>query len=461
MKKLTFLPFCLFIFFTFPAYADLNSRVQEMFNRLGFQGSSTSSGIYETQSRGYVTGGGISVRTPYDIIQPFSVSPPSIRAGCSGIDVFLGAFSYINLEQLIDKLRMIGTSALSYGFMMAIETLCPQCYNVMKWLEDASRMANQMAMDTCRAGEMIAGGVFGLGGAIKTGQWGRCAGIGSATGSFSDFIEAWRGCAEDLTSGATAATGDDRERATPQGNLVWKGLNKLNLPDDMKELIMSTMGTIITGTENNINKVVYKAPLLTPQELVNGGQVKVYRCDGDPQKRCLNPVEVTTNLTGLKDHIKEKLNEAFNAILSRTTPSDTTKQLIEAMPAPVWKFLNVASSYPAPLGRSYIEQQSESLAILSASYWFDMGLRYTLQAIYQVALEGKESYDVVDRFLEDSKKFYDVIYRELDKAGAKLKNFDTVLQTLDFLEKRTTEGLESKGILAQYNFAKDVRVETK
>jgi hypothetical protein len=265
----------------------------------------------------------------------------------------------------------------------------------MKWLEDASRMANQMAMDTCRAGEMIAGGVFGLGGAIRTGQWGRCAGIGNATGSFSDFIEAWRGCAEDLTSGATAATGDDRERATPQGNLVWRGLNKLNLPDDMKELIMSTMGTIITGTENNINKVVYKAPLLTPQELVNGVQV------------------------------------------------------------------NVVSSYPALLGRSYIEQQSESLAILSASYWFDMRLRYTLQAIYQVALEGKESYDIVDRFLEDSKKFYDVIYRELDNAGTKLKNFDTVLQTLDFLEKRTTEGLESKGILAQYNFAKDVRVETR
>jgi len=459
MKKLTFLPFCLFIFFTFPAYADLNSRVQEMFNRLGFQGSSTSSGIYETQSRGYVTGGGISVRTPYDIIQPFSVSPPSIRAGCSGIDVFLGAFSYINLEQLIDKLRMIGTSALSYGFMMAIETLCPQCYNVMKWLEDASRMANQMAMDTCRAGEMIAGGVFGLGGAIRTGQWGRCAGIGSATGSFSDFIEAWRGCAEDLTSGATAATGDDKERATPQGNLVWKGLKKLNLPDEVKEQVMSTLGTIIVGTQNDINKVVYKQPILTAAELVNGGQVKVYRCDN--LQNCLNPAEVTTNLTGLKDQVKQRLNEAFNNILSRTIPSSQTQQFIEAMPAPVWKFLNVASSYPAPLGRSYIEQQSEALAVLAASYWFDMGLRYTLQALYQVELEGKESQEVTNTFYNRTQSFYNQIYQELEKASAKLKNFDTVLQTLDFLEKRTTEGLESKGILAQYNFAKDVRVETK
>ena len=459
MKKLTFLPFFLFIFFTFPAYADLNSRVQEMFNRLGFQGSSTSSGIYETQSRGYVTGGGISVRTPYDIIQPFSVSPPSIRAGCSGIDVFLGAFSYINLEQLIDKLRMIGTSALSYGFMMAIETLCPQCYNVMKWLEDASRMANQMAMDTCRAGEMIAGGVFGLGGAIRTGQWGRCAGIGSATGSFSDFIEAWRGCAEDLTSGATAATGDDKERATPQGNLVWKGLKKLNLPDEVKEQVMSTLGTIIVGTQNDINKVVYKQPILTAAELVNGGQVKVYRCDN--LQNCLNPAEVTTNLTGLKDQVKQRLNEAFNNILSRTIPSSQTQQFIEAMPAPVWKFLNVASSYPAPLGRSYIEQQSEALAVLAASYWFDMGLRYTLQALYQVELEGKESQEVTNTFYNRTQSFYNQIYQELEKASAKLKNFDTVLQTLDFLEKRTTEGLESKGILAQYNFAKDVRVETK
>jgi len=441
------------------AYADLNSRVQDMFNRLGFQGSSTSAGIYDTQSRGYVTGGGISVRTPYDIIQPFSVSPPSIRAGCSGIDVFLGAFSYINLDQLIEKLRIIGTSALSYGFMMAIETLCPQCYNVMKWLEDVSRMANSMAMDTCRAGEMIARGVFGLGGAIKTGQWGRCAGIGNATGGFSDFLEAWRGCAEDLTSGATAATGEDKERALPQGNLVWKGLKKLNLPDEVREQVMSTLGTIIVGTQNDINKVAYKAPILMASDLVNGGQVKVYRCDN--LQDCLNPAEVTTNLTGLKDQVKQKLNQAFDNILSKTTPSTSTQQFIEAMPAPVWKFLNVASSYPAPLGRSYIEQQSEALAVLAASYWFDMGLRYTLQSLYQVGLEGKESQELINTFYNGTQEFYKQVYQELEKASAKLKNFDSVLATLDFLEKRTTEGLESKGILAQYNFAKDVRVETK
>ncbi len=87
------------------------------------------------------------------------------------------------------------------------------------------------------------------------------------------------GCAEDLTSGATAATGDDLECAVPQGNLVWKGLKKLNLPDEVREQVMSTLGTIIVETENNINKVVYKAPILTPSDLVNGGQVKVYRCD--------------------------------------------------------------------------------------------------------------------------------------------------------------------------------------
>lgn len=433
-----------------PARADLNSQVQDMFNRLGFEGSAvTDPGIYETQSRGYITGGSLSIRTPYDTLQPFTVSLPSIRAGCQGIDVFLGAFSYINVDELIQKLKTIGTSALSYGFMLAIKTLCPSCYDVLQWLEDVSRSANQLAINTCQAGETVAKGVFGLASAIRSGQWGRCAQIGNASGGFEDFITAWRACADDLTSAQASASGDDAVRANPEGNLVWRALQQLDVPDDLRQYIMSTTGTVIVTNDSATSK----APLLTVSDLVNGGPVMRYQCD---TQECLNPTEVSETIDGFKQMVKSKLEEAFMAIITRSEPSDDIKQFIEALPSPVWKFLNVTSGYPVPAGQSFIDQYSDSIAILAATYWFDMAFRHTTQGLQSAGLNGVAgSKEALDSFFRDSKQVYDMAYNELNKSETKLQNFDSLLKTLDFLEKRLTQNLESSGILAQYNFGKD------
>ncbi|MYG82412.1 MAG: hypothetical protein F4193_01005 [Candidatus Dadabacteria bacterium] len=141
--------------------ADLGSEVRGMFDRLGLSGSATPAGVYEGQSRGFVTGGSVSVRLPNETVQPLSVSLPHLRSGCGGVDLFLGAISYISAEDLIRKMKTIGTSFASYAFMMALKTLCSPCENIMEKLEAASRAANSLSVDTCRAGESLAEGIFG------------------------------------------------------------------------------------------------------------------------------------------------------------------------------------------------------------------------------------------------------------------------------------------------------------
>ena len=44
--------------------ADLGSEVRGMFDRLGLSGAATPAGVYEGQSRGFITGGSVSVRLP-------------------------------------------------------------------------------------------------------------------------------------------------------------------------------------------------------------------------------------------------------------------------------------------------------------------------------------------------------------------------------------------------------------
>ena len=128
--------------------ADLGSEVRGMFDRLGLSGTATSAGVYEGQSRGFVTGGSVSVRLPNETIQPLSVSLPHLRSGCGGVDLFLGAISYISAEDLIRKMKAIGTSFASYAFMMALKTLCSPCENIMEKLEaHAAIVGNRRPQD--------------------------------------------------------------------------------------------------------------------------------------------------------------------------------------------------------------------------------------------------------------------------------------------------------------------------
>ena len=268
--------------------ADLGGEVRGMFDRLGLSGTATPAGVYEGQSRGFVTGGSVSVRLPNETIQPLSVSLPHLRSGCGGVDLFLGAISYISADDLIRKMKAIGTSFASYAFMMALKTLCSPCENIMEKLEAASRAANSLSVDTCRAGESLAEGIFGQGGIIRGEQAGRCAFVGVKQSLFTDPAEGLSECR--TQSGITSTVADinagtvaqDKELVKPTRNTVWEALRTIppgTLSKEQKEQVMSVTGTFIitqTGSE-------YKPPTISLEYLAAGGGTgKVYSCGADP-----------------------------------------------------------------------------------------------------------------------------------------------------------------------------------
>src|ERR1700682_191578 len=108
------------------AQAGLQQQLDDLVNSLGVMSDTTRPGTYEGQTRGYLTGGGMSLRFPQDRLDLVSINLPKIRAGCQGIDFFLGSFSYVNAEQLIAKLKAIGMASLGYAFQLALEAISPQ-----------------------------------------------------------------------------------------------------------------------------------------------------------------------------------------------------------------------------------------------------------------------------------------------------------------------------------------------
>jgi len=104
------------------ANADVNADLNKFFNDLGGGSNYTSPAVMQGQSAGYLTGGAFFARMPTRNIQLISITLPSVSAGCGGIDAYLGAFSFINSEQLQAMAKMIMSNAIGYAFDLALET---------------------------------------------------------------------------------------------------------------------------------------------------------------------------------------------------------------------------------------------------------------------------------------------------------------------------------------------------
>ena len=382
MKKAAFS--LLFVLFALAphgaARADLNSEVRNMFERLGLAGASTPAGVYEGQSRGFVTGGSVSVRLPNETIRPVSVALPHLRSGCGGVDLFLGAISYISADELIRKMKTIGSSFASYAFMMALKTLCSPCENIMEKLEAASRSANSLSVETCKAGEALAEGIFGQGGIIRGEQSARCAFVGVRRSIFTDPAEGLSECATQAGLSRTVADINagsvqrDKDLVKPVRNAVWEALRDIpagSLTDEQKEQIMSVTGTFVV-TRNGSS---YLPPLIGLEYLTSGGgPARVYDCG--PDADCSNPstVAVPSSFKPFAELVAERLEEAHAAAAQNRRPADSTVRFLDALPFPAWKLLSSAGAVDPDIGATYVSSLARPIAVFSTAAWLERAL---------------------------------------------------------------------------------------
>lgn len=121
------------------------------------QRTTTSPNYFSGQQRGYYSGGSFSARWPNSVDYPITVEMPRIKSGCGGIDVFMGGFSFMNTDYLVDKLQGILSGTASVAFDLGLKTLCEQCSNTIKNFEALSDKLNSMQIDECAAAKELVG----------------------------------------------------------------------------------------------------------------------------------------------------------------------------------------------------------------------------------------------------------------------------------------------------------------
>ena len=102
------------------------------------------------QRRGVLTGGSVNARNRIMNESLWHFVPPSFNAGCGGIDLFAGSFSFISAEQFQTLLRAIAANAAGYAFEVALGAMCKECLETMETLQKKIQALNQGFANSCQ-----------------------------------------------------------------------------------------------------------------------------------------------------------------------------------------------------------------------------------------------------------------------------------------------------------------------
>ena len=110
---------------------------------------------YKTDSRYVFSGGEYSLRNPIYRINPVQVSLPDINhgMGCSGIDLYMGSFSFITKEELKNFAKATIKGAPVYAFNLALNSMDPDIKNEIDKLRNLTHMLSAGQLDSCTAAQ--------------------------------------------------------------------------------------------------------------------------------------------------------------------------------------------------------------------------------------------------------------------------------------------------------------------
>lgn len=324
--------------------ADVNSDMNNFFNKLGFASNTSQPQVWQGQAAGYASGGSIYARTQVKQIQLVSMTLPDINAGCGGIDAYLGAFSFINGEQLQRFAKQIMSNAAGYFFDLALQTTVPEIKQAKDFLQKLATDINSTNLSSCQAAQGIVGGLFPR---TQVSQQKVCQDISGENNIFSDWAASRQGCTVGgkLNNVQDKAGAKDKERVMKNINLMWNALSKNHLFDDNKELkefIMTLTGSLVFGANGEITPLPART---TDRDLVKammeGGTAQIYHCnDAD---LCLKVVS-NTNVTikpdkALRGQITSLLTSIQNKVSTDTAMTEQEKGFIANTSIPVYRYL--------------------------------------------------------------------------------------------------------------------------
>ena len=335
----------------------------------------TAPDVVSNQLSGGISGGGVYVRTPVSAIQLFTVDPPRFSIGCGGIDAYLGSFSFITADRLIQFMRNVAQNAAPLAFQMALESVNPQLSGMLKKFQSMAQQMNDQNRNSCQ----LAHGLIDASKSPKETYERLNATISDTWAStkkilFDDFNASADNTAlspSDTQKKAESSIEPDGKKSVQDlGNVTWNALKNreidgfsfLGISDDSqsaKEIIMSLVGTVVRKADSNKDNAPQSPTyafrlslhqLVEPSQNPDGSKgIPIWKCM-DAECKSLSPGMFATS--GLKGYVNKMMmgseDPASPALAGSIVWSmmncNTSNCGLTAQQA---KFLNAIGSVPA------------------------------------------------------------------------------------------------------------------
>ena len=371
------LAFTLGLYSAGTAQAGLQDDMNSFFTNMSYASNSTSAKAWQGQAARYVTGGSFYARTGNKNIQLISISLPSINAGCGGIDVYLGSFSFINSDQIMAFVKQTMANAAGYFFDLALETTVPELKAAKDFLQKMAADLNRFNMSSCQAAKAMVDSVASLWGES---QQNVCQSVAGQNNVFSDWVSSRQGCTSGgkYESVTNKATGAEKDQVLKDINLMWDALSNSTLSSnaELRQFAMSISGSVIFGSNGEmriLSSLASDRSLLSA--MMSGGSAKVYVCDN--QNKCLSPSLNNVTISESKSLIRmveDTLTSIENKAITDTPLTDKEKQFINSTSIPILSWIVDQSSLS--VSQSLFAQLTDYIAV-------DIYLQY-LEAVMKV-----------------------------------------------------------------------------
>ena len=383
----------------FPAHADVLSEMESFWQ--GAAVNATGPTAFNGQASGHWTLGNLYLRAPVRSEPIATMSLPSFRAGCGGIDAFAGAFSFIDSDQLVAFGRAVAQNATGFAFELALETISPVIAETMSKLRALSTWVNNQNLNSCETAQAMVGAVWARNDRASESV---CAAIGMSEGIFADYAAARHGCGAGGRRNSTlaAATGPLAEQAPVNVNLAWRAVRSspfFAADNELAEFAMSISGTIIitgptTDADTSGPEVRVLQPLaldrrVTEMLMEGGGSLPVYRCDTATD--CLNPTLGQAAIPadrGFRTRVAELLQQLATAVRNDTAPPPAALGLVNLTSIPVYRVINASAAYRGAVIDSEIDSLAEAVALDLLTVW--------ISDLHQNVEERAGSLDIAD-----------------------------------------------------------------
>lgn len=440
------------------AFANL-SDMQSMFNDIGVYGNASAPKAFAGQTRNYFTGGSAQIRIPKKTYQLATFDPPRIGAGCGGIDLYGGSFSFINSDQLVGMMKNIGNAAIGVAFDTALNSISPQLNASIKYFQDMANKINSMNVNSCEAATgLVLAGKKG----IEAGSFDvAMTELGSNNLGFSGD---WQGMKDMLnqdpteykrvkeTAKADPSISDNEKMWLEPGNLVFKALGQLTesggdtISKEEKEIIMGLVGTIIikegsgekgentSELHDRIETDLLKSFLGNTSETTT--TIQTYRCQ-DSQCSTVLPIDWQTK--PVAKMVSERLEKIREKIQNRSGGiSASDYELIGMSSVPIWSVL--VQEYRTDSGFNVLDRAGNLIAISYIKAVIDKTLQQVTLALGAYKDASNPAIERNIQIIRDNiKDVRNQLIVQLNKDQVEFRNFLAIQETLRLQSIRTRE----------------------